>query len=61
MTTINQNGKNNQASIGDNSPNIKGDSNTIKSWKFDRFSFGGGFLSGVVTSIIGSLLYSLFS
>lgn len=53
---------NNQTSFGNGSPNIIGDHNKVNS-KISRTQKivygGGGFIMGVITSLVGSWLYKL--
>lgn len=51
--------KGGQISFGDNSPNVKGSKNRFNLKKIDRKSFWGGFLTGVLSSLIASIIWSL--
>lgn len=51
--------KGGQISFGDNSPNVQGVNNRFNFKKIDRKSFWGGFLTGVFSSLIASVIWSL--
>jgi len=62
MTTINASGGSNVANNGSQISTGKKSSNSMKTnskIEFRTKTFWGGFLSGIITSIIGSVLYNI--
>ena len=51
--------KNGQISFGDNSPNVQGNNNQFKLKQIDKKSFIGGFVLGILSSLIASFIWSL--